>query len=134
MKSISILLIVPLLTLSACLPSTDMIQHGNERIQFTQTYNWFGQNIVERTKCANGQLVNGYCPPDPHPTSAAALNPAPGVEVVKAVLGSAAIVGGAWLLSSGIRHQNVSQPSNNTVYQPFDVSTFNTGVNYVPLK
>jgi hypothetical protein len=42
------------------------------------------------------------------------------------------MVGSAGLLMNGLQTQRVPQLTGTT--QNFDVSTFNTGVNYVPLK
>lgn len=124
MKSISIFLIVPLLTLSACAPSTDMIQHGNEMIQLTQTYKFFGSNVVERTKCVNGELVNGFCPPDRHPSSAGAITQGPGTEVAKMAILGGAILGGAAILSQANASRMTSSVTQNA--SPFSDSHIST--------
>lgn len=72
---------VLLLLLAACAPSTDLIQHGNEWVQVTQTYRLFGHNVVERTKCDT--LYNGFCPADAQPSSSHAVVEAPGPGIIK---------------------------------------------------
>jgi hypothetical protein len=48
--------------LTGCATSSDMVQHGNLKVQFTQTQNQWAENVVLVTTCE--KLQNGFCPPD----------------------------------------------------------------------
>lgn len=49
--------------LAACAPHSEMIQHGNEKILFTQTQNVWADNVLLTTPC-KPLLRNGACDPD----------------------------------------------------------------------
>jgi hypothetical protein len=124
--------IVLCLMLSACVPQTQMIQDGHEWVQLTQSYNIWGANVVKQTHCKQTELRDGFCYQPQGQNSSSVIAEAPGPKLVGAVLTSAAMVGSAGLLMNGLQTQRVPQLTGTT--QNFDVSTFNTGVNYVPLK
>jgi hypothetical protein len=108
-----------------CAPSTQMVQHGNEYIQVTQTYGLFGSNVVERSKCAQGELVNGFCPAEKRADYSHTYAQGPGEGIVKATIIGGAILGGAALIRpndarmtqsvTGSLSQNASTLSNGPV-------------------
>jgi hypothetical protein len=83
---------------TACAPSTQMVQHGNEWVQVTQTYGLFGSNVVERSKCAQGELVNGFCPAERKADYSHTYAKGPGAEIASSLIIGGAIVGGAALI------------------------------------
>jgi hypothetical protein len=124
------LIVVGALLSTGCIATTDMIQDGHDFIQKTQENRIWGQNVVSVRYCRAVDRVDGFCPSRSQP--GIQLVEAPGPKLVGAVLTSAAMVGSAGLLMNGLQTQRVPQLTGTT--QNFDVSTFNTGVNYVPLK
>ena len=86
------------LILVACSPQTHMVQHGNEWVQVTQTYGLFGTNVVERSKCAQGELVNGFCPAERKADYSHMYAKGPGAEIASSLIIGGAIVGGAALI------------------------------------
>jgi hypothetical protein len=91
-------IIVVYALLAACAPSTQMVQHGNEWVQVTQTYGLFGSNVVERSKCAQGELVNGFCPAERKPDYSHMYAKGPGAEIASSLIIGGAVVGGAALI------------------------------------
>lgn len=112
-------LVVICLMVSACAPQTKMVQHGNEWIQVTQTYGLFGTNVVERSKCAQGELVNGFCPAERKPDYSHMYAEGPGKEIAKSVILGGAILGGAALL----RANDVRMTQSVTGNLPIRTST-----------
>ena len=51
------------LLLAACAPHSEMIQHGNQKVLFTQTQNIWADNAILVTPCKVA-LANGQCDPD----------------------------------------------------------------------
>jgi hypothetical protein len=94
----AVIVTVLIATVAACAPSTQMVQHGNEWVQVTQTYGLFGSNVVERSKCAQGELVNGFCPAERKADYSHTYAKGPGAEIVSATILGGAILGGAALI------------------------------------
>ena len=127
MKLITLFLCASTLFLSACSPSTQMVQHGNEWLQVTQTYGLFGINVLERTKCAQGELVNGFCPPDKYPSSMHATAEGPGKDIAKAMIYGGALVGGLAILRPNDVRMTQSATGGSSGIGPNHISTFNQG-------
>ena len=112
------------LTLAGCIPQTQMIQDGHEWIQLTQTYNFWGANVVKETHCRQTELKDGFCWKAGH--QASTIVEAPGVRLTGAALSSAAMVSSAGLLMHGLKNQPVSQPAQMQVFPNSHVSTLNS--------
>ena len=87
-------LVLSAVLLSGCSPMTQMVQHGNDWIQISQSANLWDSNAVVVTKCK--ELDNGFCP-EGSPTEVVVMNgPMPGIAGAGvqgvAMLGSAAII------------------------------------------
>jgi hypothetical protein len=106
---------------AGCAPSTDIIQHGNKKLQLTQTYNQWADNIVAVTEC--DKLYNGYCP-DSAPTQIVVMSgKLPGV--VGAGLTSAAMLGSAAIINDGLKGSKSKINQNNTNRNDVRASTVN---------
>ena len=119
MKTIAVGLLAVMV--AACSPMTNMIQHGNEWIQVTQTYGLFGVNVVERTKCAQGSLVNGFCPAEKNADYSHTYAEGPGKEIAKSVILGGAIVGGVALLPRSVNDNRMTQSVTGNL--PINTST-----------
>ena len=99
------------LLLAACAPATDLIQHGNTRIQFTQTQNQWGENITAVTQCA--QLENGFCPKDAPTQFVVTSGKLPGL--VSAGMQAGAVLGGSVIIADGLRgsKSTINQKNHN---------------------
>jgi hypothetical protein len=121
MKTIAAVLLVVLV--AACAPQTIMVQHGNEFIQVTQTYGLFGTNVVERTKCAQGALVNGFCPAEKSADYSHMYAEGPGKDLAKSVILGGAIVGGMMALRPNDSRMTQSVTQNASPFGGSHIST-----------
>jgi hypothetical protein len=97
--------------LSACSPNTEIVQHGNIKIQMTQTQNQWADNMVAVTTCE--QFENGFCPKDAPTQIVIMSGKMPGI--VGAGLTSAAMVGSSFVIRDGLKgsKSNVTQKNSN---------------------
>ena len=121
-------------SLVGCVPTTDLIQDGHYTIQLTQSRNIWGQNVVHETRCLNTDKIDGFCAPHKGVSGTSTIVQAPGPEMASAVLSAASILGGAAIISHGIRHQAVPQGTVNRIFPDSRISTFNGDVRYVPIQ
>ena len=63
MRSTALAVAVACVLVAGCAPHSEMIQHGNEKILFTQTQNIWADNVLLTTPCKTA-LRNGACDPD----------------------------------------------------------------------
>lgn len=125
MNRFSVLTLLCLL-LSACVPQTQMIQDGHSWVQLTQSYNFWGANVVKETHCRQTELKDGFCWQPNGENARSLITEAPGPKLTGAVLTSAAIIGGAGLLMHGQMNQPVPQQASPV--GPVNVSTWNQGL------
>jgi hypothetical protein len=97
--------------LTGCATSSDMVQHGNLKVQFTQTQNQWAENVVLVTTCE--KLQNGFCPPDAPTQVLVVSGKLPGV--VSGVGQSMATLGAAALVRDGlVKSKSTVKQSNQT--------------------
>ena len=63
MRSTALAVAAACALVAGCAPHSEMIQHGNEKILFTQTQNIWADNVLLTTPCKTA-LRNGACDPD----------------------------------------------------------------------
>jgi hypothetical protein len=88
-----------------------MVQHGNLKVQFTQTQNQWAENVVLVTTCE--KLQNGFCPPDAPTQVLVVSGKLPGV--VSGVGQSMTTLGAAALVRDGlVKSKSTVKQSNQT--------------------
>ena len=100
-----------MLLVSACAPASEMVQHGNQKILFTQTQNQWADNVILVTPC-KAVLVNGQCDPDGPTQMSTASGKLPGV-----VSGTGGAVTSALIIRDGIikGKSNVTQRNQTDI-------------------
>ena len=103
------------LSVAACAPASEMVQHGNQKILFTQTQNQWADNVILVTPC-KAALVNGQCDPDGPTQVSTASGKLPGV-----VGGAGGTVAGALILRDGLvkGKPRVNNSNSNTTNEHF---------------
>ena len=104
-----------MLLVSACAPSSEMIQHGNQKVLLTQTRNGWDDNAVLVTPCKN-TLHNGTCDPEGDTRIVIMSGKLP--TLVGAGIQGVAMVGSAALVADGLKKSksttNVTGSQNQT--------------------
>ena len=121
---IGIWLLAASLLTTACIPTTTIIQDGHDSIQKTEEHNIWGQNVVSITRCRNVDKIDGFCPSTMHAIIQTVQ--APGPWLAGYVLGAGAIIGGAFLIKTGM--ENHAVPQQAPAVGPVNVSTWNQGL------
>jgi hypothetical protein len=121
MSVVTLFLVGSTLFLSACAPSTDLVQHGNEWVQVSQPYNLWGSNAVTVTRC--GKLYNGFCPEGSPTETVIIAGPMPGL--LGAGLTSAAVLGGSAIIADGLKGSKSSVTQKNSNRNDVRASTVN---------
>ena len=114
-------LVFCMLMLAGCMPTTDMIQHGNKRIQVTDMRNQWHDNVIAVTECA--ELDNGYCPKSAPTQFVVMSGKFPGI--VGAGLTSAAMVGSSFVIRDGLKGSKSSVTQKNSNRNDVRASTVN---------
>jgi len=109
------------LILAGCLPSTDLVRHGNQNLQFTQTYNQWADNIIAVTPC--DVLDNGYCPKDA-PTQIVVM-PGKMPSLVGAGIQAGAVLGGSAIIAGGLKASKSTVTQKNSNRNDVRASTVN---------
>jgi hypothetical protein len=63
MRYAALFVLIAVIMLTGCTPHHEMIQHGNQKILFSQTQNVWTDNVLLVTPCKE-KLANGQCDPD----------------------------------------------------------------------
>lgn len=63
MRYAALFVLIAVIMLTGCAPHHEMIQHGNQKILFSQTQNVWTDNVLLVTPCKE-KLANGQCDPD----------------------------------------------------------------------
>jgi hypothetical protein len=104
-----VLAFIALSSITGCATQTDLIQHGNLKVQFTQTQNQWAENVVIVSKC--DKLEKGYCPADSPTEILVVGGKLPGV--VSGVASNATTLGSAALIRDGLIKGKASVKQSN---------------------
>lgn len=106
---------------AGCLPSTDIVRHGNINLQITDLHRQWDDNVIAVTPCE--QLYNGYCPKDAETQFVVMSGKLPGI--VGAGLTSAAMLGSAAIINDGLKGSKSNVTQKNTNRNDVRASTVN---------